>query len=116
MEKEVKRRRRYFSKVQKMEILKAFDRGVTCTSLAERHRISPVLIYRWRKSMAKQEGALNHSKDSKEILSELEEAKKKNECLQRALSDSVIENQILKKALEVLKKSIRLKRFGSQKK
>ena len=111
MEKSVKRRRRYFSKAQKMEILKAFNKGVTCTSLAEKHRISPVLIYKWRKSMSNQGDSLNHSK---EILTELEEMKKKNEYLQKALSDSMIENQILKKALEIVKKSTRLKKFGSQ--
>ena len=43
MEKEIKEKRRRFSRVQKKRILEAFNSGqMTCTELAGQHRISPV--------------------------------------------------------------------------
>ena len=63
--------------------------------------------------MKKQE--INKSVDYGELLSELEEKQKQIEHLQKALSDSVITVQILKKANEILKKSIRLKKYGLKK-
>ena len=93
-------KRRYFSNAQKVEILKEFEAGITCTALAEKHRMNPVLIYQWRKAIAKEEGKLSY----KELLVELEEEKKKNKHLEKAVSEFVIENQILKKALEIIKK------------
>ena len=63
--------------------------------------------------MKKQE--INKSVDYEELLSGLEEKQKQIEHLQKALSDSVITVQILKKANEILKKSIRLKKYGLKK-
>ena len=117
MEELLKVRRRRFSRAQKVEILKDFDRGYSsCSELAEKHRISPVLIYRWRKAMVKEQGTDKEVLRCSELISDIEDKDKKIEHLQKALSDSVIENQILKKALEVVKKNTRLKKYGLRKK
>ena len=115
MEEQRKVKRRRFSKAEKVKILKAFKAGTTCTALAQEHRISPVLIYQWRRAMAKQERD-NKSIDYQELLTELDNKNKKIEQLQKALSDSVVEAQILKKALEVVKKNMRLKKWSLSKK
>ena len=107
-----KTKRRYFSNAQKVEILREFEAGIACTALAEKHRISPVLIYQWRKAMGKEESNLSY----KELLIELEEEKKKNKHLEKAVSEFAVENQILKKALEIIKKNMRLKKWSLQKK
>ena len=114
MEEQTRVKRRRFSKEEKIKILKAFKKGTTCTALAQEHRISPVLIYQWRRAMAKQEIS-NKSMDYQELLQELESKNKKIEQLQKALSDSVVETQILKKALEVIKKNMRFKKWSLQK-
>ena len=114
MEKEIKEKRRRFSRVQKKRILEAFNSGqMTCTELAGQHRISPVLIYRWRKEMAKQKQSYMKNE---ELIKQSEEDRKKIEYLQKALSESAIEVQILKKALEIVKKNISSKKWGLQKK
>lgn len=115
MEEQRKVKRRRFTKEQKIKILKAFKKGTTCTALAQEHRISPVLIYQWRKAMAKQERN-SQSIDYQELLKELDSKNKKIEQLQKALSDSAIETQILKKALEVIKKNMRFKKWSLLKK
>lgn len=115
MEKSEKLKRRYFKKEQKAEIVKALNSGQSCSGLAGQYRLHPAMIYKWRKEMKRQEIS-NKSVESKELLSELEEKNQKIEHLQKALSDSVIKVQILKKANEILKKSIRLKRYGLRKK
>ena len=115
MEEQTKTKRRRFSKEQKIKILKAFKEGVTCTALAQKHRINPVLIYQWRKAMAKKERK-SQSMDYQELLTELDSKNKEIEHLQKALSDSVIETQILKKALEIVKKNVRLKKWSWPKK
>lgn len=113
----LKVKRRRFSRAQKVEILKDFDRGYSsCSELAERYRISPVLIYRWRKAMAKEQGTDHTALRCADLIFDREDKDKKIEHLQKALSDAVIENQILKKALEVLKKNTRLKKYGLRKK
>ena len=55
-----KAKRRCFSNAQKVEILREFEAGIACTAVAEKHRISPVLIYRWRRAMAKEESNLSY--------------------------------------------------------
>ena len=108
MDQETRTKRRRFSKVQKKRILEAFNSGqMTCTELAGQHRISPVLIYRWRRAMGKEKQSYI---SNEELTKQLEEEKKKNEHLQKALSDSAIEVQILKKALEIVKKSTSLRK------
>ena len=113
MEEQTRVKRRRFSKEQKMQILEAFRKGTTCTALAQEHRVSPVLIYKWRKAMAKEKQSYI---SNEELIQQLEEEKKKNEHLQRALSDSAIEVQILKKALEIVKKNVASKKWSLQKK
>ena len=115
MEKSEKLKRRYFTREQKAEIVRAFCSGQSCSDLAGQHRLHPALIYKWRKEMSHQE-ANKKSIDHKELLSELEEKDQKIEHLQKALSDNVIKVEILKKANEILKKSIRLKKYGLRKK
>ena len=105
-------KRRYFSTAQKVEILREFESGIACTAVAEKHRISPVLIYQWRRAMAKEGSNLSY----KELLVELEAKKKKINHLEKAVSEFAVENQILKKALEIIKKNVRLKKWGLQKK
>ena len=90
MEEQTKVKRRRFSKKQKIKILKAFKKGITCVALAQEHRISPVLIYQWRKAIAKQERD-SQSMNDQELLKELDSKNKKIEQLQKALSDSVVE-------------------------
>lgn len=115
MEKSEKLKRRYFTREQKAEIVKAFCSGQSCSELAGQHRLHPALIYKWRKEMRHQE-INNKSIDHKELLSELEEKDQKIEHLQKALSDNVIKVEILKRANEILKKSIRLKKYGLRRK
>ena len=67
-----------------MQILKSFRGGTTCTALAQEHRISPVLMYQWRKAMAKQERN-SQSIDYQELLQELDSKNKRIEQLQKAL-------------------------------
>ena len=115
MEEPSKLKRRYFTREQKAEIVRAFCSGRSCSELAGQHRLHPALIYKWRKEMRHQETSKKII-DHKELLSELEEKDQKIEYLQKALSDNVIKVEVLKKANEILKKSIRLKRYGLRKK
>jgi len=105
-------RKRRWTRAQKEAILKEFEEGSrTCSELAGHYRVSPVLIYKWRKAMRKEA-----SPDYQEILTELEEKNREIEHLQKALGESVIKIQVLMKANDILKKNVRLKRFSLQKK
>ena len=115
MERPKKLKRRYFTREQKAEVVRAFCSGQSCSELAGQHRLHPALIYKWRKEMRHQE-TRDKAIEHKELLSELEEKDQKIEHLQKALSDNVIKVEILKKANEILKKSIRLKKYGLRKK
>ena len=115
MRKPTNTKRKRFTKAEKIEILSKFEAGrLTCSELAGQYRISPVLIYKWRKNMRKTEA--NESLDYKEILAELEAKTREIEHLQKALGDSIIKIQILEKTNDILKKNIRLKKLNWQKK
>ena len=89
MERPEKLKRRYFTREQKAEIVRAFCSGQSCSELAGQHRLHPAVIYKWRKEMRHQETD-SKSTDYKELLLELEEKDQKIENLQKALSDNVI--------------------------
>ena len=49
---EVRVKRRYFTKIQKISILNELSlSGVSLSELARKYQISPVVLYKWRKKM-----------------------------------------------------------------
>ena len=94
MEQATKKKRRRFSKVQKKRILEAFSSGqMTCTELAGQHRINPVLIYRWRRAMAKEKGSYI---SNEELIKQLEEAMNFLKKWEKYLSPSLVEEMVNK--------------------
>ncbi len=106
MGKLLKVKRRYFTKAQKISILNELNiNGVSLSELARKYQISSVTLYKWRRKMDK-EITMSFS-NYQCAVSELEKTKQENENLRKALSELVLEKQVLKTANEILKKKNR---------
>ena len=104
MSNDTRKKRKYFTKEQKKKILMELDLGVISQAdLARKHDLHPITIYTWKRTMKKDEPKKSEANIS-ELLEELEKAKAENENLKKALGEIVVENQILKSTIEVLKK------------
>jgi len=99
-------KRKYYTRDKKIKILMELESGaMTHSSLARKHGIHPITLYKWKREMGQ------HSKcepvDTRELLTEIEELKKRNLQLQQALGNMAIDNEILKTANDVKKKAQR---------
>jgi transposase-like protein len=110
-----KPKRRYFSKSQKLEILNQISSGdMKLTELARKFNIHPVTLYQWKRKMGQNKN-IEHPQIH-EILMDLEKLKAENENLKKAVGDLVIDKQILKTAIDILKKDQREEELRLQKK
>lgn len=94
--------RKRISKEQKFNILtEHIEGGTPISELARLHGIHPITIYQWKRQMnEKPKQDLN----IEEILKELNEVKKKNKQLTKALGELTLDNQCLKDINDFLKK------------
>lgn len=108
------RPRTYLTNSQKLMILKENrDDGVPISILARKHGIHPITIYQWKKKMDQDENELSMDK-IKEILFENERLKKENKNLKVKVADLSIDTEILKDALDIVKKKSLLRQAKSQ--
>jgi transposase len=108
------RPRTYLTNSQKLMILKENrDDGVPISILARKHGIHPITIYQWKKKMDQDENELSIDK-IKEILLENERLKKENKNLKIKVADLSIDTEILKDALDIVKKKSLLRQAESQ--
>jgi len=109
-----KRRRRTFSKGQKMEILREISSGsMSLSDLARKHDIHPVTIYSWkrnlRETMKKPEEA-----DIAEILKENERLKLEISALKETVSDLAVGKRILECSNDILRRNQLKKKLSMQ--
>ena len=108
------RPRTYLTNSQKLMILRENrDDGVPISILARKHGIHPITIYQWKKKMDQDENELSIDK-IKEILLENERLKKENKNLKIKVADLSIDTEILKDALDIVKKKSLLRQAESQ--
>jgi transposase-like protein len=110
------RKRKHFTKTQKLKILNELKSSdMTIAAMARRYEIHPVTLHQWKRSMSK---PLEPKKDEdlKEVLSENEKLKCDIENLKKALGEMAVDNQILKTYNEVLKKNQRKEKLKKRKK
>lgn len=104
MSAKTQEKRRYWTKAQKEEILRAYDQGsCSLADFSRKHQIHPVTLYKWRRQMIRQKEPIT-APSPHEILIELEQTKKENEYLKKAVGELAVEKQILQTANEILKK------------
>ena len=116
MPNDTRKKKKYFTKEQKKKILMELDLGVTRQAeLARKHDLHPITIAGWKRTMKKDEPRKSEANIS-ELLEELEKAKSENENLKKALGEIVVENQILKTANKVLKKTEMGEKTGQRRK
>lgn len=114
------KKRKYFTKDQKMSILNELKtRDMTISAVARKHEIHPVTIHKWKREMANSKSytsSNDSSEDLKEVLDENEKLKLEIENLKKALGEMAVDNQILKTYNDVLKKNQRKEKLKKQKK
>jgi transposase len=94
-------RRRRWTAEQKMAMVReSFEPGKTVSLVARQHGVNPNQLFHWRKLY--QGGSLSAVKAGEEVVpaSELADALKQIRELQRMLGKKVVENEILREAVE----------------
>lgn len=97
----VQRRRRYSAAEKQRLVEESMQPGMNMSLVARKHRISPSLLFRWRKLAS--EGALSAVGADEPVVpaSELKALQTQVRELQRLLGKKTLENEILKEAVEV---------------
>ena len=109
------RKRRYFTKQQKLKILEDLKTGgMTISALARERGIHPITLYSWKRTMTQDKP--ENQPDYQELLEELERVKKENNHLKKAVGELAIDKQILQTANDILKKAQRKGKLKSPKK
>lgn len=94
--------RKRISKEQKFNILSDhIENGTPVSELARLHGIHPITIYQWKRQMNEKP---KNELDVEKLLQELNDLKKKNKQLTKALGEVTLDNQCLKDINEFLKK------------
>jgi transposase len=99
---EEKQRRRRFSAEEKQRLVEqTFQPGMNVSLVAREHRISPSLLFRWRKLSS--QGSLQAVGADESVVpaSEYKALQQQVRELQRLLGKKTLENEILKEATEV---------------
>ena len=108
------RTRNYFTHNQKLLILKENrEDGIPISILARKHGIHPITIYQWKRKMSQDEQELSLEK-IKDILLENERLKRENKNLKVKVADLSMDTEILKDALDLVKKKSLLKQAKLQ--
>ena len=95
-------KRRKFDKSFKLEVVQRSLDGITVRQLAEELDIHPGVISRWRRRYLSAGEELSFPGKGKQALTE---EQKEIRRLKKALSDSRLETEILKKAIRIFSKS-----------
>jgi len=94
--------RKRISREQKFNILSEHtENGTPVSELARLHGIHPITIYQWKRQMNEKP---KNELDLEKLLQELDDLKKKNKQLTKALGEVTLDNQCLKDINEFLKK------------
>lgn len=105
---------RYFSKVQKAQILlEHIDQGIPISQLARKNGISAVSIYQWKRLMKQDDENLSPA-SIKELLFEIASLKQENKKLKVKVADLSVSNDILTDALDIVKKRALLRQAQLQ--
>ena len=98
------RSRIHITDSQKLMILKENrEEGIPISILARKHGIHPITIYQWKRKMSQDDQELSLEK-IKEILLENEHLKKENKNLKIKVADLSMDTEVLKDALDTVKK------------
>lgn len=97
----VRRRRRYSPEEKQRLVEESLQPGMNMSIVARKHRISPSLLFRWRKLAS--EGALQAMGADEAVVpaSQIKALQHQVRELQRLLGKKTLENEILKEAAEV---------------
>jgi transposase len=118
---DVKRRRRRFSAEEKRRLLDEAEKpGESVSTVARRYNLSPSMMFAWRKSM--EAGAATGLQAEEPLVpaSEVKQLKAQIRELERLLGRKTQEAEILKEAVEIIRKkkllspSLLPKKAGSQ--
>ena len=109
------RKRAYFSPVQKYEILKEhIEQGIPISILARKHGTNPITIHQWKRTMKSNDYKTPTIEEVKELFKEIDQLKKENKNLKVKVADLSIGNDILKDALDIVKKKELIKQVMSE--
>lgn len=95
------RRRRFSPDEKRFYVESARAEGESISSVARRYGLSPALLFRWRRLV--EEGTMSSLGTEEPLVpeSELKKAEARIRDLERLLGKKVLENEILKDALEI---------------
>src|SRR5471030_3413751 len=102
----IQRRRRYTAEQKMSVVQEAMAPGMTISYVARRHGISPSLIFGWRRRMS--EGGKEAIRADDEVVARAEvlALQKQVRELQRVLGKKTLENEILREAVKLDRKSV----------
>ena len=96
--------RRYFSRVQKEQILREHtEQGVPISQIARKNGINAITVYQWKRNMNQEDESITPEK-IKELLLEIRNLKSENKNLKIKVADLAVSNDILTDAIEIAKK------------
>ena len=97
------KRRRHFTKQQKMMILQDhFSKKTPIQVLARLHSISPITLYSWKRTMSQDESKIN----IEELLKENAQLKKDKNKLLKKVGESALREEVAQDIIEFYKKKI----------
>src|SRR6201996_6705773 len=99
----VQRRRRFSAEEKQRMVQETYQPGMNLSQVARANGVSPSLLFRWRKLSGA--GALQAVGAEEAVVpaSDYQEAQRQIKELQRLLGKKVLENEILKEAVEVVR-------------
>jgi transposase len=97
----VQRRRRWFAAEKQRLVEETLRPGMNVSLVAQEHRISPSLLFRWRKLATAGDLEAMGADESVVPISDLKVLQHQVRELQRLLGKKTMENEILKEATEI---------------
>jgi transposase-like protein len=108
--------RRYFTKQEKLQILKEHkEQGIPISQLARKNGTSAVNIYQWKRLMNEEDESITPEK-IRELLLENSKLKTDIKHLKCKVADLAVSNDILTDAIDIIKKRDLLKQAQLQEK
>ena len=111
-----RKRRKYFNKARKMEILRELEgSGLSLSDLARKHDIHPVTVHSWKRTL-RENMKKPEEIDIAELLKENDRLKLEVSALKETVSDLAVGKRILECSNELLKRDQLKKKLLMQKK
>lgn len=98
-------RRRRYSYYQKKELINEhLEKGLSISAIARKYQIHPVTLFNWKRMFKMAEENPLPTPDVNALIVEVEELRKQNKQLKKALADTALDKSVLGDALKVMKK------------